>query len=62
MKSYFFLTQDDQIVVLDLSAAFAADGLENSHPIRIPIARPEDIKQIFDSITYEKVTTKIVHF
>jgi len=45
---------DDQIVVLDLSAAFAADGLANSHPIRIPITRPEDIKQIFDSITYEK--------
>ncbi|KAJ7382217.1 hypothetical protein OS493_036250 [Desmophyllum pertusum] len=45
---------DDQIVVIDMSVAFAADGLANSHPIRIPITRPEEINQIFDSITYEK--------
>jgi len=45
---------DDQVVVIDMSAAFAEDSLANSHPIRIPITRPEDISQIFDSITYEK--------
>ncbi|KAL9985945.1 hypothetical protein ACROYT_G008402 [Oculina patagonica] len=45
---------DDQVVVIDMAAAFAADGLANSHPIRIPITRPEEISQIFDSITYEK--------
>ena len=38
-----------------MSTAFAADGLANSHPIRIPITRPEEITKIFDSITYEKV-------
>lgn len=48
-------TQDDQVVVIDMSAAFAEDSLANSHPIRIPITRPEEISQIFDSITYEKV-------
>lgn len=45
---------DDQLVVTDMSTAFAADGLANSHPIRIPITRPEEITKIFDSITYEK--------
>ncbi|PFX22374.1 Glutamyl aminopeptidase [Stylophora pistillata] len=45
---------EDQLVVNDMSIAFAEDGLANSHPIRIPIARPDEIKKIFDSITYEK--------
>lgn len=54
----FFFTQDDQIVVLDMSAAFSSDGLANSHPIKIPIERPEEINQIFDSITYEKVSVQ----
>ena len=49
------------MVVIDMSAAFAADGLVNSHPIRIPITRPEEISQIFDSITYEKVFKYIIH-
>lgn len=48
-------TQDDQVVVIEMSVAFAEDSLANSHPIRIPITRPEEIKQIFDPITYEKV-------
>ncbi|XP_068711711.1 glutamyl aminopeptidase-like isoform X2 [Montipora foliosa] len=45
---------DDQVAVVDMFAAYAADSMETSHPIRIPINRPEDISQIFDSITYEK--------
>lgn len=57
-NSFSFL-QDDQVVVIDMAAAFAADGLANSHPIRIPITRPEEISQIFDSITYEKVFNKL---
>ena len=44
-----------------MSAAFAEDSLANSHPIRIPITRPEDINQIFDSITYEKVLPLIMY-
>ena len=49
------------MVVTDLSLAFAEDSLANSHPIRIAIRRPEDIRQIFDSITYEKVLQLILH-
>lgn len=56
----FLCTQDDQVVIIDMSEAFEADSLANSHPIRIPIERPEDINQIFDSITYEKVLTEHV--
>jgi len=44
-----------------MSAAFAEDSLANSHPIRIPITRPEEISQIFDSITYEKVLSLIMY-
>lgn len=55
LKNCYLFTQEEQIVVLDMSAAFAADALANSHPIRMPIERPEDISQIFDYITYEKV-------
>ena len=55
-------TQDDQVVVIDMSAAFAEDSLANSHPIRIPITRPEEIKQIFDSITYEKVLHLVMYY
>lgn len=60
LRSLLF-TQDDQVVVLDMSLAFAEDSLANSHPIRIPITRPEDIRQIFDSITYEKVLQIILY-
>ena len=49
------------MVIIDMSAAFAEDSLANSHPIRIPITRPEDINQIFDSITYEKVLPLIMY-
>lgn len=45
---------DDQVVVADMFAAFAEDSMESSHPIRISIKRPNDISQIFDSITYDK--------
>jgi len=55
-------TQDDQVVVIEMSVAFAEDSLANSHPIRIPITRPEEIKQIFDPITYEKVLRLIIYY
>lgn len=60
LTEQFLFLQDDQVVVIDMSAAFAEDGLANSHPIRIPITRPEEISQIFDAITYEKVFKGII--
>ncbi|XP_071514305.1 aminopeptidase Ey-like [Panulirus ornatus] len=44
----------EQFVVMDLQNVFTPDGLESSHPISIPVEHPDDIKQIFDRITYGK--------
>jgi len=45
----------DQFVVIDHTAAFTLDGLANSHPIKVPVNHPDEIYEIFDSISYEKV-------
>lgn len=34
--------------------AFAADSLRSTHPVRGEVARPEEINQVFDEITYGK--------
>ncbi|ROT40104.1 aminopeptidase [Sodiomyces alkalinus F11] len=44
----------ESFVSEDLQSALALDGLRSSHPIEVPVSRPEDINQIFDSISYAK--------
>ncbi|XP_035668606.1 endoplasmic reticulum aminopeptidase 1-like isoform X1 [Branchiostoma floridae] len=44
----------DQFVVTDLQTALAADSLSNSHPISVTVGRPEEVEEIFDSISYDK--------
>lgn len=44
----------DQFVVADLVYAFSLDGLANSHPIKVPVYHPDEINEIFDSISYNK--------
>ncbi|XP_022795785.1 glutamyl aminopeptidase-like [Stylophora pistillata] len=44
----------DQFVVADLVYAFSLDGLANSHPIKVPVNHPDEINEIFDSISYNK--------
>ena len=48
--------QLDQFVVADLVYAFSLDGLANSHPIKVPVYHPDEINEIFDSISYNKVS------
>ena len=36
-------------------SAFTLDGLANSHPIKVPVEHPDQINEIFDSISYNKV-------
>lgn len=36
--------------------AFTLDGLANSHPIRVPVNHPDEINEIFDYISYNKVS------
>ena len=39
----------------DMASAFSLDGLTNSHPIKVPVNHPDEINEIFDSISYNKV-------
>lgn len=51
----FVSLQLDQFVVNDMVSAFTLDGLKNSHPIKVPVNHPDEINEIFDSISYNKV-------
>ncbi|KAK8733857.1 hypothetical protein OTU49_006213, partial [Cherax quadricarinatus] len=42
----------EQFVSSDLQVVLEMDSLESSHPISIPVGRPEEINQIFDDISY----------
>lgn len=42
-------------MVFDMVSAFTLDGLANSHPIKVPVNHPDEINEIFDSISYNKV-------
>ena len=56
-KTLFVLfLQLDQFVVIDMMLAFTLDGLANSHPIRVPVNHPDEINEIFDYISYNKVS------
>ncbi|XP_068743771.1 glutamyl aminopeptidase-like isoform X2 [Montipora capricornis] len=44
----------DSFVVADMVSAFTLDGLANSHPIKVPVEHPDQINEIFDSISYNK--------
>ncbi|KAK7072474.1 hypothetical protein SK128_018345, partial [Halocaridina rubra] len=44
----------EQLVVDDVQYVFSLDALESSHPISVPVNNPEEIGQIFDSISYSK--------
>ena len=37
-----------------MAAAFDGDSLQSTHPVRVPVERPEEIGQIFDEISYGK--------
>lgn len=34
--------------------AMELDGLDNSHPIEIPVGHPSEVDEIFDDISYNK--------
>ncbi len=38
----------------DQQAAFRLDALDNTHPIEVPINHPDEIRAIFDTISYSK--------
>lgn len=42
-------------VITDMATALSLDALVSSHPIYIEVQHPNDISEIFDSISYQKV-------
>ena len=46
-------------MVIDLFDVLNIDSLSSSHPIYVPVDHPEEIDQIFDSISYGKVNTAV---
>ncbi|KAL5020171.1 hypothetical protein ScPMuIL_003063 [Solemya velum] len=44
----------EQFVIDDMISAMYLDSLKNSHPIQIHVTRPDQINEIFDSISYSK--------
>lgn len=46
----------DELVLNDLQVAMALDCLQSSHQISVPVNRPEEINQLFDTISYSKGT------
>ena len=45
----------DSFLSLDWKTGISLDALASSHPISQPVDHPKQIKEIFDSITYNKV-------
>lgn len=45
---------NQQFVVDDLQEVFELDSLKSSHPISVPVNNPDEINEIFDSISYGK--------
>ncbi|GIW66712.1 MAG: leucyl aminopeptidase [Candidatus Parcubacteria bacterium] len=44
----------ERYVLEEVISALAADGLINSHPIKVKVNKPEESIEIFDEISYEK--------
>ena len=45
----------DQFVVVDVQSTMKSDSLATSHPIYVPVQHPDEVNEIFDSISYGKV-------
>lgn len=52
----------EQFVVHDLQNVFGLDALQSSHPISIEVGHPDEIGEIFDTISYEKGIPRDISF
>lgn len=43
-----------QFIVDDQLAGLRSDALSNTHPVEVPISHPDEIRTIFDDISYQK--------
>ena len=52
----------EQFLLSDLQRVFPMDALASSHPISVEVDHPKKIKQLFDRISYSKVSSGILLF
>lgn len=45
---------EERYVLEETTSALIADGLINSHPVKVKVSKPEETLEIFDEISYEK--------
>ena len=50
---------EHQFVVGDLQPVFRLDEILSSHPIVQPVNHPNEITEIFDKISYSKVSERV---
>jgi puromycin-sensitive aminopeptidase len=48
-----------QFVIDEQQQALKLDALENTHPIEVPVSHPDEIRSIFDAISYSKGASTI---
>ena len=48
----------DQFITIALIPALQLDSLSNSHPVSVTVEDPGEIGELFDTISYNKVTWK----
>ncbi len=48
-----------QFIFTEQARAFSLDGLENTHPIEVPVHHPGEISEIFDAVSYSKGSSVI---
>jgi len=46
----------DQFIIDELQEVFILDALQSSHPISVPVEDPDQIREIFDRVSYSKST------
>lgn len=49
-----------QFIVTDQQPAMKLDALDNTHPIEVPVHHPDEIRSIFDAISYNKGASVIL--
>ncbi len=48
-----------QFIIDEQQQALKLDALENTHPIEVPVSHPDEIRSIFDAISYSKGASTI---
>lgn len=50
-----------QFISDNVLSALNLDSLHNSHPVEVPVNHPDEIEEIFDLISYQKVNYYLVN-